>query len=250
VNSQEAKAINELVLEYKAHHWKLETFLGQLQSLLDNPKNGLASHVHSFKWRLKDPEHLREKLARKLVTAKESGKEFDITKDNLFVKVNDLVGVRILHLYTKQLIVIDRTLKELLAEVRLNIVEGPFARTWDDETKSLFTEIGIETRESGPSMYTSVHYVIDSNSKTTYTAEIQVRTLAEELWGEVTHTVDYPEPTESLACKEQIRVLARVASSCTRLVDAIFLTHEDFNARQEQVKNSGKSSTKGGSKKK
>jgi len=77
-------------------------------------------------------------------------------------------------------------------------------------------------------MYTSVHYVIDSNSRTRYTAEIQVRTLAEELWGEVTHVIDYPTACPNLACKEQIRVLARVASSCTRLVDSIFKSYEDY----------------------
>jgi hypothetical protein len=77
---------------------------------------------------------------------------------------------------------------------------------------------------------TNAGYVIDSNSRTRYTAEIQVRTLAEELWGEVAHTIDYPTPSKSLACKEQIRVLARVTSGCTRLVDSIFRSHEEFNS--------------------
>jgi ppGpp synthetase/RelA/SpoT-type nucleotidyltranferase len=143
-----------------------------------------------------------------------------------------LVGIRVLHLHTRQVASIDQALKELFSEARLNIVEGPFARTWDDETKAFFTEIGIETRESGPSLYTSVHYVIDSNSRTRLTAELQVRTLAEELWGEVAHVIDYPKPSKNLACREQIRVLARVASSCTRLVDAIFKTHEASKTRR------------------
>jgi putative GTP pyrophosphokinase len=78
-----------------------------------------------------------------------------------------------------------------------------------------------------PSLYTSVHYVIAPNRKTGLTCEIQVRTLAEELWGEVDHTLNYPLKSMSLACREQIKVLARVTSSCTRLVDAIFISHED-----------------------
>jgi len=119
-------------------------------------------------------------------------------------------------------------LRELFEEGQFRIIEGPFARTWDDETKSFFNGIGINPRQSGPSMYTSVHYVIDSNSRTRYTAEIQVRTLAEELWGEVAHVIDYPTPCGSLACREQIRVLARVTSGCTRLVDSIFRSHEEF----------------------
>jgi ppGpp synthetase/RelA/SpoT-type nucleotidyltranferase len=56
------------------------------------------------------------------------------------------------------------------------------------------------------------------------TAEIQVRTLMEEVWGEVDHTMNYPYPVESLACREQLKVLARVTSSASRLVDSIFAT--------------------------
>jgi len=75
-------------------------------------------------------------------------------------------------------------------------------------------------------MYTSVHYVVESNSSTRATCEIQVRTLAEELWGEVDHTMNYPHESSVLSCREQIKVLARVTSSCSRLVDSIFRSAE------------------------
>lgn len=230
----ERKAIDEMVAEYRTRLVNLETFQGQLQALLMNPRNLLAPYVHSFKWRLKEPAHLRDKLRRKILFAKKAGKPFDINRANMFDRVNDLVGMRILHLYTRQISAIDKAIKALLDEGGLHIIEGPFARTWDTETKSFFDEVGIETRESGPSMYTSVHYIVDSNSKTRYTAELQVRTLAEELWGEVTHVIDYPTPCPSPACREQIRVLARVASSCTRVVDAIFHTYENFTATRKR----------------
>ena len=224
----ERNRINDLVAEYEARVPQLETYLGQLQAVFVNPKNVLAQHVHSFKWRIKDKRSLRDKLYRKLETAKHEGKPFDLTPENMFIRINDLVGVRVLHLYSRQMQKIDGAIKILLEEAGLTISEGPFARTWDSETTAYFGTIGIETRESGPSMYTSVHYVIDSTSKNRYTAELQVRTLAEELWGEVTHTIDYPRPCRDVACREQIRVLARVASSCTRVVDAIFHTYERF----------------------
>lgn len=226
----ERKAIDKLVGEYKNRSRELTSFLGQLQAVLINKENELAPLVHSFRWRLKDPQSLRDKLFRKLADAKKEGQVFDLTKDDLFVRINDLVGVRILHLYTRQVASIDKAIKGLLDGAGLNISEGPFARTWDDETKEYFAKIGIETRESGASMYTSIHYIVSSNSKTLYTAELQVRTLAEELWGEVTHIVDYPKPSRCAACREQIKVLARVASSCSRLVDAIFHTHNAFKS--------------------
>ena len=79
-------------------------------------------------------------------------------------------------------------------------------------------------------MYTSVHYVVEPVFDQ-IACEIQVRTLAEELWGEVSHTVNYPEETDSIACKEQLAALARVASGCTRLVDSIFASESEHKRR-------------------
>jgi len=179
--------------------------------------------VHSVKSRLKDPDHLADKLTRKLRDSLEKDHPFDYTPENLCTKINDLVGLRILHLHTRQMREIDSVLRSILDEKKYPIVEGPFARTWDDESVDYFTDIGIECEKS-PSMYTSVHYVITSNSKTLLTAEIQVRTLSEEVWGEVDHKINYPHRTENLACREQIKVLARATSTATRLVDSIFAT--------------------------
>jgi ppGpp synthetase/RelA/SpoT-type nucleotidyltranferase len=142
---------------------------------------------------------------------------------HLFERVNDLVGLRLLHLHTTQSSEIDKVIRNALAEFRFEVIEGPQAKTWDDEYREYFASLGVVTQGSAR-MYTSVHYVIEGNMRTTRTAEIQVRTLAEELWGEVDHTLNYPQPSQNLACREQIKVLARVTSSCTRLVDAIFRT--------------------------
>ena len=51
----------------------------------------------------------------------------------------------------------------------------------------------------------------------------------EEVWGEVDHTINYPHSTGSVGCAEQLKVLARVTSSATRLVDSIFVTLADHN---------------------
>ena len=57
------------------------------------------------------------------------------------------------------------------------------------------------------------------------TAEVQVRTLMEEVWGEVDHLINYPQESAYLPIREQIRALARSTSASTRLVDAIFLSN-------------------------
>jgi putative GTP pyrophosphokinase len=185
--------------------------------------NSLAPYVHSIRSRAKDPEHLRDKLIRKFKKVRAEGSQFDITIENLFTKINDLAGVRLLHLHTSQFPTIDTLLQKLLNDEEYEIIEGPTARIWDDEYKQIFTGYGINTI-SNSRLYTSVHYVVATGRDKTKTAEIQVRTLAEELWGEVDHLINYPTPSEIQSCKEQIKVLARLTASCTRLVDSIFLT--------------------------
>lgn len=144
-----------------------------------------------------------------------------ITEKNLFAKIDDLAGVRILHLYTNQVEEINQALRGIFKEITHKIVEGPIANTWDDEYRAIFKKFKIAIRDRD-SMYTSVHYVVEAPDG--LKCEVQVRTLMEEVWGEVSHTVDYPDPTDNPSCREQIKVLARLTSGCTRLVDSIFLS--------------------------
>lgn len=231
--SQDERRVQVLLETFQANLHPLQLFLNQIRDAITESQE-LKPHVHSVRWRLKDPDHLKDKLLRKIDAAKQAGKAFGITRENLLVRVTDLVGIRILHLYTRQIAEIDRVLRDIFAEQRFRLIEGPFARTWDDESRNFFSTCGIQTQGS-PSMYTSVHYVIGSASRTKMTCEIQVRTLMEEVWGEVDHSINYPHTTESLACSEQLKVLARVTSSATRLVDSVFATYNDFNSKRSTI---------------
>ncbi len=226
-SSTEAKRIGELVQHYLDHRDHFTLVLEQLNGHVVNNK-AFMKHVHSLKWRTKDPEHLRDKLSRKMGDAKRQHKSFNINKDNLFSRINDLAGFRILHLHTRQMDDINKALLAIFDEAIYRLVEGPVAKTWDDESRKYFEEINIRTeRNKQTNLYTSVHYVIRPNMKTNSTCEIQVRTLADEIWGEVDHTINYPYKVDSVACHEQIQVLARVTTSCSRLVDSIFKSYEE-----------------------
>jgi ppGpp synthetase/RelA/SpoT-type nucleotidyltranferase len=224
LTAKEKQYVRKLVAHFAENQHLFEIMLDQVKGAIHGSK-GLMQEVHSTKWRVKDPTHLNDKLLRKMGDAKKAGRKFPygFTEKNLFSKVNDLAGFRILHLHTQQIVQIDTALRSVFDEYRYDIVEGPQARTWDDESREFFRQAGITTIKS-PKMYTSVHYIIRTNSRTSVTCEIQVRTLAEELWGEVDHALNYPHESESLACREQIKVLARITSSCSRLVDSIFTT--------------------------
>jgi putative GTP pyrophosphokinase len=219
----ELKLVDGLISHFEKNHHQFVRIAGELNAAF-TASPALQPLVHSVKWRIKDATHLRDKLIRKWVEAKKGRRAFRITTENLFQKVNDLVGFRVLHLYTREMEKLNVALIQSLSE-GYKLVEGPSARTWDDESRQYFEGIGIET-EPSHTMYTSVHYVFETRSITKFTCEVQVRTLAEELWGEVDHDVNYPNPISIVACSEQIKVLARLTSACTRLVDSIYKSVE------------------------
>ena len=198
--------------------------------LADYPK--LKSLIHSVNWRVKETSHLEHKLIRKTLLTPKLGEPpiEPITAENLFERIEDLAGVRILHLHTSQFRRINKLLLDAL-QMQQWVVTGPEANTWDDEYRDFFKRMGVKTF-SRVSLYTSVHYILKTSAASPYKCELQVRTLAEEIWGEVSHTIDYPDPTTSIACKEQLKVLARVSSSCIRLVDSIFESEKEHKSRK------------------
>jgi len=191
----------------------------------------LKKLILSLKWRAKEPSHLREKLTRKANEAIGSGKSFDITPENLFDHIPDLAGVRLLHLHMRQLEKIHPLIIKVLQDEGY-VLKGrkQEAKTWDPEYAEMLKSLGLKVTQD-QSFYTSVHYIIKQNRTTPRLCELQVRTLAEEIWGEVSHTINYPNETDSVACREQIKVLARLVSGCSRLVDSIVLSYEDHCRR-------------------
>jgi len=220
----QSRALDKLLSFYTtdaAFRGKLGLFESSLTSLIESSAE-LRAIIHSFRTRIKESDHLEEKILRKSDKYFQAGKLL-ITPANLGTSVNDLVGLRLLHLHTTQIVEIDRRLRHALDDFSYKIREGPIARTWDNEYKKYYTSVGITPKDS-PNMYTSVHYVIDLNNRAAdLTAEIQVRSLAEELWGEVDHSLNYPDDHASEMCRAQINVLARITSGATRLVDAIYM---------------------------
>jgi hypothetical protein len=51
---------------------------------------------------------------------------------NLFLKINDLAGFRILHLHTRQMDHINKPLLKRFDEALYRLIEGPVAKTWDE----------------------------------------------------------------------------------------------------------------------
>ena len=221
--------IDNLIDLYKEHRHEYERFLDGVRSFfLHEPSlNKMPLPIiHSLKWRLKDLEHLRDKLQRKL------DKGEDVNEVNLFGKITDFAGIRVLHLYLGQFIYIHQAIMKMIDDGEWRLVEDPVANTWDPESEKFFQDVGLECNRRD-TYYTSIHYLVKPNNDRNHVCcEIQVRTLFEEIWGEIDHSINYPHPTESIACKEQLRVLAKFISTGTRLADSIFKSLEEYNSKK------------------
>jgi len=176
--------------------------------------------VHSIKARMKNESHLRDKIIRKYST------EDPISQENVFDRVTDIAGVRILHLYQDQFTKIHECIQKQIDYGDWVLYETPKAYTWDPEFQDFFTRQGLEV-EVKESFYTSIHYIVKPRKDSFITCEVQVRTLFEEIWGEIDHAINYPHPTDILSCREQLRVLARLVGAGSRLADSIFRTFND-----------------------
>jgi ppGpp synthetase/RelA/SpoT-type nucleotidyltranferase len=170
--------------------------------------------IHSIKKRVKDISHLREKVSRKNAGGRQ------INSENLFAEVTDIAGVRLLLLFQNDFSVIDEAVRKRVEGGDWVLKERPKAFTWDPEASEFFGKFDVEV-ERRETFYTSVHYLIKPRMDSPVCCEIQVRTLFEEIWGEVDHMLNYPISTQNLASKEQLMVLSKIVGAGSRLVDSI-----------------------------
>ena len=193
---QDAALTDSALHAFGEMNHELNMFMSSVRSWFETHPiltSGNTPLVHSVKARLKNPEHLRAKIQKK------SNVENLIDGNNLGHKITDLAGVRVLHLHQEQL---ARIHEEILRKIKDRgdwvLHEPPRAYTWDPERRDFYQGIGFEVHLK-PSSYTSVHYTVRPRPDSPLCCEIQVRTLFEEIWGEVDHALNYPDPTDSFA---------------------------------------------------
>ena len=158
----------ELMLKYEFAKKKIET---DVEILLREYafKEGY-NPVEHIKTRIKSNERIVEKLKRK---------EQDITVDNMVRYVNDIVGMRIVCSFIKDVY----TIVDIIRSMGEFIVKGE-----KDYIK--------EPKESG---YRSYHMIvlvpIHLESRTEYIpVEIQIRTIAMDCWASLDHKLRYRYP--------------------------------------------------------
>jgi putative GTP pyrophosphokinase len=187
-----------------------------------------VKEVHSLKFRVKDPEHLLEKIIRK----KLEDNSMYIAPENYGETITDLIGVRALHLFKKDWMPIHEFITsnwELKETPTANIRKGD-----SDEMTKQFTDYGCVIKEH-PFGYRSVHYLVESQpTKSRVVAEVQVRTIFEEGWSEIDHRMRYPYNLNNVIISAFLNLFNRLSGSADEMGSFINLLKDELDARDEQ----------------
>ena len=165
-------------------------------------------HVHSIRYRVKDAEHLIEKIIRKKV---ENPKR-EITITTYLTEITDLIGIRVLHLFKEEWVTIHQSIIDTW-----NLKEAVIAYHRAGDDKNIFEENKCIPKEH-KSGYRSIHYIIESQpTKLRTYAEIQVRTIFEEAWSEIDHAVRYPYDMDNPLLSQYLLIFNRLAGSADEM---------------------------------
>ncbi|EOX4840252.1 hypothetical protein ACH160_000468 [Vibrio alginolyticus] len=240
-----ANNVSKAALERSKLSWELiasigEDHLHRLQDLTATAELFVrtiqrCNSVHSVRWRVKNPEHLMEKLIRKTDPQSEfySEKYEGITLENYSEMVTDLVGVRAIHLFKDQFSEIDDFLCEnwdKFEDTTVYTRKGDL----DDDYESLRGKKTIKEHEAG---YRSIHYVFKTKPMNREVlVEVQVRTIFEEGWSEIDHTVRYPNFSENELVGYFLKVFNRLAGSADEMGSFVKSLVQELDKTSEEMK--------------
>ena len=172
-----------------------------------------CKQVHSVRWRIKDPEHLLEKIIRKRASGNEKYNKIDAS--NYHEIITDLVGVRVLHLFKYEWIDIHSYIMKSwlpLEKVTAYIREGDEGGIVDSYKEH---DCNVQNHGAG---YRSIHYIISTQpTLKKIISEIQVRTIFEEGWSEIDHKVRYPNFSDNKLISYFLTIFNRMAGSADEM---------------------------------
>ncbi len=197
----------EIYNDYNIYRKSYETQAELIAHILRSHKK-----VHSVKTRVKDGEHLIEKIIRKTENRrKKYGEGFNFTIEEDWEEIHHFISSM-------------WKVNEIVANIR----EG-------DNTKT-FEELGIEvcSRLSG---YRSVHYLVESYpTSQKVISEIQVRTIFEEGYGEVDHQLRYSLRGIPEVLEQNLMLLNRIAGSSDEMASLINMLSKSFKNIEKEYK--------------
>lgn len=231
--------LDKIYRNFQTNKLQLETIKSEILSKLNKE---LSGKVHSIRCRIKDKDHLIEKIIRNIYD--KPSKYRELNADNYYKIITDLIGVRIIILDKRDwrevhndLLRIFRNMPERYVEEAKDIItqydlydkeanaegkefENSYHAEWPNvyitskNDRELYQDKYLRIDDS-KTHYRSIHYIV--RYKFVY-FEIQVRTLFEEGWLEFDHRIKYPYDQHNRKKSEYAGVLNSLAVAADRLI--------------------------------
>ena len=175
--------------------------------------------IHSMRFRVKDTGKLLEKILRK------SSDDRPINLNNYLEEITDLIGVRVIHLFKEDWLLIDTF---IAAQWSLRESRIAYIRKGDDY--SIFEIMGCTIKDH-PNHYRSVHYIIESSlTKSKQIVEVQVRTLFEEGWSEIDHLYRYKGD-----CRSEVDLTLNIINTVSGLANELTSYVRDLDRALKRI---------------
>lgn len=239
----DAEQINQFLQDYKQYVTQiLHPYREEAKVFLKLWKEAGYWSSYSSKSRLPSPSPVQRTFCRikrpESVVDKIYRKPSDYPKGlspESFLKMNDVLGARAIVYFMSQLPLIDKELRNS-PHFEISKESPPIAYLTEDLARKYgLDHLKKADKDSG---YASVHYFLrlrNSNIALHQRPyfELQVRTLAEDLWGEIEHIIGYkPDKRTSFAVKKQFYIISKELSA----IDEHFnLLYEELLRFQDEV---------------
>ncbi len=210
-NNIDIAALSAIYEDYITHMDAYQNHGDFIANILRSQEN-----IHTVKSRMKEPDRLIEKVIRKVADRKlKYGEDFQFTAENYKDEINDLIGIRVIHIFKEQWQEIHEYIVRTwnVIEITANVREG--------DNVEVFKNLDIEVR-SRASGYRSVHYLVEfypTNQRVI--AEIQVRTIFEEGYGEIDHRLRYSHTEIPEILKSNLLLFNRIIGSTDEMASLI-----------------------------
>lgn len=191
-------------------------------------------NVHTVRYRVKDVDHLLEKIIRKTLEG-----EDDITVDNYAEKITDIVGIRVLYVFKSDW---KRLHEEINKRYGEKFSQNPEIKLRDGDADEPYR--GIRNIEIKKGMYRSIHYTLrhisyDENSGNEICkvkVEIQTRSIFEEGWSEINHKLIYKKDlSEDIRDKmvEISSILCTLSGECDQIGELLRAYKAEESSREK-----------------
>ena len=223
INTDNLKEIYEDYINYESSYESQAEFIANILRSQEM--------VHSVKSRIKDPERLIEKVIRKTEDRKNKyGQDFEFTVNNYKNEINDLIGIRVIHIFKDQWQGIHNFIIKTwkVIEITANVRDGDNIDVFNDPI------IEVRSKASG---YRSVHYLVEfypTNEKVI--AEIQVRTIFEEGYGEIDHRLRYSHNEIPEILKSNLLLFNRIVGSADEMASLINNLSREWGEKEVNYK--------------